>query len=46
MKAFNFQEDVVSTEVSVTDGYADGAVGIVTGTSSDSYTHQKLPTKA
>jgi len=33
MKAFNFQEDVVSTEVSVTDGFADGGVGIVTGTS-------------
>ena len=33
MKAFNFQEDVVSTEVSVTDGFGDGGVGIVTGTS-------------
>ena len=33
MKAFNFQEDVVSTEVTVTDGFADGGVGIVTGTS-------------
>ena len=33
MKAFNFAEDVVSTEVTVTDGFHDGGVGIVTGTS-------------
>ena len=33
MKAFNFQEDVVSTEITVTDGFGDGGVGIVTGTS-------------
>ena len=33
MKAFNFSEDVVSTEVTVTDGFADGGIGIVTGTS-------------
>ena len=32
MKAFNFQEDVVSTEVTVTDGFGDGGVGILTGT--------------
>ena len=29
MKAFNFQEDVVSTEVTVTDGFGDGGVGIL-----------------
>jgi len=33
MKAFNFQEDVVSTEITVTDGFADGGVGILNGTS-------------
>ena len=33
MKAFNFAEDVVSTEITVTDGFADGGIGIVTGTS-------------
>ena len=32
MKAFNFQEDVVSTEVTVTDGFGDGGVGILAGT--------------
>ena len=32
MKAFNFQEDVVSTEVTVTDGFGDGGIGIVAGT--------------
>ena len=32
MKAFNFQEDVVSTEVTVTDGFGDGGVGILNGT--------------
>ena len=31
MKAFNFAEDVVSTEVVVTDGFADGGVGILQG---------------
>ena len=35
MKAFNFAEDVVSTEVVVTDGFADGGVGILPV----SYTH-------
>ena len=30
MKQFNFAEDVVSTEITVTDGFADGGVGIVT----------------
>ena len=29
MKQFNFAEDVVSTEITVTDGFADGGVGIV-----------------
>ena len=33
MKAFNFAEDVVSTEVTVTDGFHDGGVGIVNGVS-------------
>ena len=33
MKAFNFAEDVVSTEITVTDGFGDGGVGILTGTS-------------
>ncbi len=33
MKAFNFQEDVVTTEVTVTDGFGDGGVGILAGTS-------------
>ena len=33
MKAFNFNEDVVSTEITVTDGFGDGGVGILTGTS-------------
>tara|TARA_B100000683_G_scaffold266120_1_gene297960 strand:- start:962 stop:1993 length:1032 start_codon:yes stop_codon:yes gene_type:complete len=32
MKAFNFAEDVVTTEVTVTDGFGDGGVGILTGT--------------
>ena len=32
MKAFNFAEDVVSTEVTVTDGFGDGGVGILNGT--------------
>lgn len=32
MKAFNFAEDVVSTEVTVTDGFHDGGVGILAGT--------------
>ena len=32
MKAFNFAEDVVSTEITVTDGFGDGGVGILTGT--------------
>ena len=31
MRAFNFAEDVVSTEVTVTDGFHDGGVGIVEG---------------
>jgi len=31
MKQFNFQEDVVSTEVVVTDGFGDGGVGIING---------------
>ena len=31
MKAFNFAEDVVSTEVVVTDGFADGGVGLLQG---------------
>ena len=31
MKAFNFAEDVVSTEVTVTDGFGDGGVGILAG---------------
>mgnify|MGYP001249169557 CR=1 FL=1 len=30
MKQFNFTEDVVSTEITVTDGFADGGIGIVT----------------
>ena len=33
MKDFNFNEDVVTTEVTVTDGFADGGVGILQGTS-------------
>ena len=33
MKQFNFAEDVVSTEITVTDGFADGGVGILTGAS-------------
>ena len=33
MKDFNFAEDVVSTEVVVTDGIGDGGIGAV------SYTH-------
>ena len=33
MKQFNFAEDVVSTEITVTDGFGDGGVGILTGTS-------------
>ena len=32
MKQFNFTEDVVSTEITVTDGFGDGGVGILTGT--------------
>ena len=32
MKQFNFAEDVVSTEITVTDGFGDGGVGILTGT--------------
>ena len=31
MKQFNFAEDVVSTEITVTDGFADGGVGILQG---------------
>ena len=30
MKQFNFAEDVVSTEITVTDGFFDGGVGIAT----------------
>ena len=33
MKSFNFNEDVVTTEVTVTDGFGDGGVGILNGTS-------------
>ncbi len=33
MKSFNFNEDVVTTEVTVTDGFGDGGVGILAGTS-------------
>ena len=33
MKQFNFAEDVVSTEITVTDGFGDGGVGILNGTS-------------
>ena len=29
MKEFNFAEDVVSTEITVTDGFFDGGVGII-----------------
>ena len=32
MKQFNFAEDVVSTEITVTDGFGDGGVGILQGT--------------
>jgi hypothetical protein len=31
MKQFNFAEDVVSTEITVTDGFGDGGVGILNG---------------
>ena len=31
MKSFNFNEDVISTEVVVTDGFGDGGVGIING---------------
>jgi len=31
MKQFNFAEDVVSTEITVTDGFGDGGVGIIDG---------------
>ena len=31
MKSFNFNEDVISTEVIVTDGFGDGGVGIING---------------
>ena len=33
MKLFNLSEDVVSTEITVTDGFFDGGKGIVAGTS-------------
>ena len=33
MKQFNFAEDVVSTEITVTDGFADGGIGIVPASS-------------
>jgi len=33
MKQFNFAEDVVSTEITVTDGFGDGGIGIIAGTS-------------
>ena len=33
MKSFNFNEDVVTTEVTVTDGFGDGGAGILAGTS-------------
>jgi len=33
MKQFNFAEDVVSTEITVTDGFGDGGLGIVTANS-------------
>ena len=32
MKDFNFAEDVVSTEVVVTDGIGDGGIGVLAGT--------------
>ena len=41
MKDFNFTEDVVSTEVTVTDGFGDGGVGILAGSSSLSETQKK-----
>jgi len=31
MKQFNFQEDVISTEVVVTDGFGDGGIGVING---------------
>jgi len=31
MKQFNLQEDVVTTEVIVTDGFGDGGVGVING---------------
>ena len=31
MKQFNFAEDVVSTEITVTDGFGDGGLGIING---------------
>ena len=31
MKSFNFNEDVISTEVVVTDGFGDGGVGVING---------------
>ena len=31
MKQFNLQEDVVTTEVVVTDGFGDGGVGVING---------------
>ena len=31
MKQFNFAEDIVSTEITVTDGFGDGGVGIIQG---------------
>ena len=33
MKQFNFAEDVVSTEITVTDGFGDGGLGILQGSS-------------
>ena len=31
MKSFNIAEDVVSTEVVVTDGFGDGGLGTING---------------
>ena len=33
LKQFNVNEDVVTTEITVTDGFFDGGKGIVAGTS-------------
>jgi len=33
LKSFNVNEDVVTTEITVTDGFFDGGKGIVAGTS-------------